>query len=57
VTPSRWRPTTTEVRHVLAAAADVIFSDGVPDEFLDQWAEETTFLLSNDPVMHHRTPY
>jgi hypothetical protein len=38
-------PTTDEVRVVLAAAADVLFSDGVPGEFLDQWADETHFLL------------
>jgi hypothetical protein len=42
------RPTNQrdEVRQILAAAADVLFSDGVPEEFLDQWAEETVFLLS-----------
>ena len=34
-----------DVRAVLAAAADVVFTDGVPREFLDQWAEETCFLL------------
>jgi hypothetical protein len=39
-------PTTDEVRVVLAAAADVLFSDGVPEEFLDQWADETQFLLA-----------
>ena len=41
-------PTGAEVRRILAAAADVVFSDGVPDEFLDQWADETQFLLSLD---------
>jgi hypothetical protein len=35
-----------DVRQVLTAAADVLFSDGVPDAFLDQWADETLFLLS-----------
>lgn len=39
-------PTRDEVRRILAAAADVVFSDGVPEEFLDQWAEETVFMLS-----------
>ena len=39
-------PTRAEIRRVLVAAADVLFSDGVPDEFLDQWADETHFLLS-----------
>jgi hypothetical protein len=34
-----------DVRAVLAAAADVLFADGVLPEFLDQWAEETCFLL------------
>jgi hypothetical protein len=39
-------PTPGEVKRILAAAADVLFSDGVADEFLDQWTEETVFLLS-----------
>ncbi len=39
-------PTRDEVRRILTAAADVIFSDGVPDAFLDQWADETLFMLS-----------
>lgn len=39
-------PTCDEVRRILAAAADVIFSDGVPEAFLDQWADETVFMLS-----------
>ena len=39
-------PTRDEVRRILAAAADVVFSDGVPGEFLDQWADETVFMLS-----------
>ena len=34
-----------EIRRVLIAAADVIFSDGVSDAFLDHWAEETLQLL------------
>jgi hypothetical protein len=33
------------IRTVLAAAADVVFSDGVSPDFLDQWARETYFLL------------
>ena len=37
-----------EVRRILAAAVDVLFSDGVSDAFLDQWAEETMFLLDSD---------
>jgi hypothetical protein len=37
---------------VLAAAADVVFSDGIPPEFLDQWTEETCFLLR---ARHGRT--
>jgi hypothetical protein len=39
-------PTRDQVRRILAAAADVIFSDGVPETFLDQWADETVFMLS-----------
>ena len=35
-----------EVRRVLVAAAEVIFSDGVSETFLDQWADETVFMLS-----------
>jgi hypothetical protein len=35
-----------EVRQILGAAADVLFSDGVPEAFLDQWADETLFLLT-----------
>ena len=38
--------TRDEVRRVLVAAADVLFSDDVPDTFLDQWADETLFMLS-----------
>jgi len=34
-----------DVRAVLVAAADVVFADGVPRDFLDQWTEETCFLL------------
>jgi len=43
-------PSQGEVRRILAAAADVLFSDGVAEEFLDQWAEETVFLLSIEPA-------
>ena len=51
-------PTRDELRHILAAAADVIFSDGVAEEFLDQWADETVFMLSLDPTPHTaRTPH
>lgn len=39
-------PTRDEVRRILVAAADVIFSDGVAEAFLDQWADETVFMLS-----------
>jgi hypothetical protein len=39
-------PTRDEVRRTLVAAADVIFSDGVPETFIDQWADETVFMLS-----------
>jgi hypothetical protein len=35
----------TEVRAVLEAAADVVFSDGVSDDFIEQWAQDTLFLL------------
>ncbi len=35
-----------EVRTILTAAADVLFSDGVSDEFLDQWTDETRLLLN-----------
>jgi hypothetical protein len=34
-----------EVRDVLAAAADVLFSDGITPALLDQWTAETCFLL------------
>jgi hypothetical protein len=34
-----------EVRAVLESAADVIFSDGISAEFLDQWTFETVQLL------------
>ncbi len=39
-------PTRDEVRRILAAAADVIFSDGVHKALLDQWADETMIMLS-----------
>jgi hypothetical protein len=35
------------VRTVLESAADVIFSDGVSAEFLDQWTFETVQLLES----------
>jgi hypothetical protein len=41
-------PTSHEIRRILVAAADVIFSDGVSEAFLDQWADETRILLSFD---------
>jgi len=44
-------PATDEVRAVLVAAADVLFSDGVPGEFLDHWADETHFLLAGGEVV------
>jgi len=52
--------TRDEVRRILTAAADVLFSDGVPDAFLDQWADETLFMLSISDSRHvtpapHRT--
>ena len=34
-----------DVRDILAAAADVLFSDGIPPELLEQWTAETCFLL------------
>jgi hypothetical protein len=34
------------VRRTLVAAADVIFSDGAPEEFLDQWTDATMLALS-----------
>lgn len=41
-------PTRDELRTILTAAADVIFSDGVPEAFLDRWVDETLVMLSND---------
>jgi len=38
-------PSREQVRAVLAAAADVVFSDGVSDGFLEQWTDETMFVL------------
>jgi hypothetical protein len=35
-----------DVRRILGAAADAIFSDGVSDAFLDHWTDETMLLLS-----------
>lgn len=50
-------PTHAEVRRILVAAADVVFSDGVPDDFLSQWTDETVFLLSLEQPApsRHRT--
>lgn len=48
-------PSSDEVRRILVAAADVIFSDGVPDAFLDQWTEETVFLLTPDGTPARRS--
>jgi hypothetical protein len=39
-------PTRDEVRRILVAAADVVFSDGVSEAFLDHWADGTVFMLS-----------
>lgn len=39
-------PTHNEVRRILVAAADVIFSDGVTDAFLDHWTTDTLLMLS-----------
>ena len=41
-------PPRESVHRILAAAADVVFSDGVSDAFLDQWADETLMMLSFD---------
>jgi hypothetical protein len=47
-----------DIRAVLAAAADVVFSDGVAPEFLDHWAAETSFVLQarreSELRAHHR---
>ncbi len=50
-------PTHAEVRRILVVAADVVFSDGVPDDFISQWADETVFLLSleQSATSRHRT--
>ncbi len=39
-------PSRATVERVLAAAADVVFSDGVDPAFLHQWVDETCFVLS-----------
>ena len=39
-------PKSDEIRRILEAAADVIFSDGVSTSFLDHWAETTVELLN-----------
>lgn len=44
--------TRDEVRRVLVAAADVLFSDGAPEAFLDQWTDETLFMLSISESRH-----
>ena len=54
-------PSRDQVRWILAAAADVVFSDGVPEAFLDQWADETMIMLSVSESarvsqMQHRLP-
>ena len=36
---------TSEIREILEAAADVIFSDGVSPAFLEHWERETAALL------------
>lgn len=38
---AQWEAT----RRILVSAADVIFSDGVSEAFLDQWTTETLALL------------
>jgi hypothetical protein len=43
-------PTRDEVRQVLAAAADVLFDDGVTAAFLDHWADETMSRLLHDAL-------
>ena len=45
-------PTRDEVHAILATAADVIFSDGVSEAFLDHWVAETLALMSikREPV-------
>ncbi len=45
-------PETAAVRAVLESAADVIFSDGVSPEFLDQWTFETVQLLEARAAPH-----
>lgn len=43
-------PNRETVRQILAAAADVVFSDGVSDAFLEQWTDETLFVLGMVPA-------
>jgi hypothetical protein len=45
-----------QVRAVLESAADVIFSDGVSPEFLDQWTFETVQLLEQRARRSKRKP-
>lgn len=40
------RPAKSEIREILEAAADVIFSDGVSEGFLEHWERETRALLA-----------
>jgi len=40
------QPDRQTVRRVLVAAADVAFGDGVSPQFLEQWIDETCYLLS-----------
>ena len=49
--------TAADIRRVLAAAADVLFADGVPEAFLDQWTDETAFLLEAGSAVRHRTDH
>ena len=43
---AEYAPTREDMRRILGAAAEVIFSDGVSDAFLDQWANQTDDILS-----------
>jgi hypothetical protein len=43
-------PDRMTVELVLAAAADVVFNDGVSPAFMRQWVDETCFLLSRAPT-------
>ncbi len=39
-----------EIRRILEAAADIVFSDGVSVEFLDYWTAATAELLALRPT-------